>query len=296
MNEYDKLDLRKFDMKSMLSDATVLLSGCRRSGKSFLLRDMFYHKSEIPAGVVFSKTEEASPFFGKFIPDSFIHTKYNPEIVQSILTNQAKIVRKNIRNGIGIDGKTKKNNKFIVLDDMMADNKEWKNDDTIKNIFFNGRHYNILFILTLQYAMGIGPDLRGNVDYVFIFNTPSIKNRRKIYEDYASMIPSFDYFCNILEACTQDHQCLVIKTTGVNSNKLSDQVFWYKAEEHKNFRVGCSSLWKYHDYKYNNNYQEDNEHNDEHIHDLKKKYEKTNKLKVIVSRTGDIVECSQSFH
>ena len=42
----------------------------------------------------------------------------------------------------------------------------------MKNIIFNGRHYNILSILTTQYAQSIPPDFRGNMDYVFIFNEP----------------------------------------------------------------------------------------------------------------------------
>ena len=32
-----------------------------------------------------------------------------------------------------------------------------------------GRHYNILFIITMQYPLGIPPALRTNLDYVFLF-------------------------------------------------------------------------------------------------------------------------------
>ena len=46
--------------------------------------------------------------------------------------------------------------------------ENWKKEKTIKSIFFNGRHYNILFILTMQYPLGITPELRSNIDYVFI--------------------------------------------------------------------------------------------------------------------------------
>ena len=43
-------------------------------------------------------------------------------------------------------GKLPENNMFIVLDDMLHDAQSWKKDKTIKSIFFNGRHYNFLFI------------------------------------------------------------------------------------------------------------------------------------------------------
>ena len=106
------------------------------------------------------------------------------------------------------------------------------------------------------------------------------------------MIPSFDHFCNILDACTQDHECLVIKTSG-NTSDLRDQVFWYKAEAHTDFRVGNSKLWKYHSSNYNSRYGEEDEQNQEQLDKLKKKFAKTRKLKVIVSREGEIVGYKQ---
>lgn len=290
--DFEKLSLRKFKMKNILPDATILILGRRRSGKSFLTRDIFYHHKNIPSGVVFSGTEEASPFFGNFIPDSFIHSEYDPELMESIMNHQKKKIREAKADGLSESGKHSSNNLFIVLDDMLHDAQNWKKEKTIKSIFFNGRHYNFLFILTMQYPLGITPELRSNIDYVFIFNEPSLKNRRKIYDDYCGMIPSFTHFCNILDACTQDHECLVVKTS-TNSNDLREQIFWYKADAHHNFQVGHPKLWKYHSSNYNKNY-EDVEHKDQvEVDKLKKKFAKTQKLKVIVSRQGDIVGYKQ---
>ncbi|NBU33747.1 hypothetical protein EB118_12205 [bacterium] len=288
VNDFEKLSLRKFKIKNILPDATILILGRRRSGKSFLTRDIFFHHRHIPSGVVFSGTEEASPFFGDFIPDCFIHPEYDPELIESIMTKQKRKIREAKISGKSENGKLNSNNLFIVLDDMLHDAQNWKKEKTIKSIFFNGRHYNILFILTMQYPLGITPELRSNIDYVFIFNEPSIKNRKKIYDDYAGMIPSFDHFCNILDSCTQNHECLVIKTSS-NSTDLKDQIFWYKAEPHENFRVGHSIFWKYHKTNYNEHYEEDNDQDVQEVEKLKRKFAKTKKLKVIVSRQGDIV-------
>ena len=49
----------------------------------------------------------------------------------------------------------------------------------------NGRHYKILFIITMQYALGVPPSLRTNIDYVFILREPYIANRKRIYENFA---------------------------------------------------------------------------------------------------------------
>lgn len=292
VNEFEKLSLKKFKIKSILPDATVLCLGKRRSGKSFLVRDIFYHHRYIPTGVVFSGTEEASPFFGDFIPDCFIHSEYDPELIDQIMNRQKRRIRDAKNAGKSETGKHPTNNVFIVLDDMLHDASSWKKDKTIKSIFFNGRHFNFLFILTMQYAQGIPPELRSNIDYVFIFNEPSVANRKRIYDAYAGMIPSFDHFCNILDSCTQDHECLVIKTSG-NSSDLRDQVFWYKADAHEPFRVGHSKLWNFHKDHYNENYEEDGEQIQMEVDKLKRKFAKTRKLKVVVSREGEIVGYNQ---
>ncbi len=291
-NDIDKINLQKFNMKNILPDATILILGKRRSGKSFLTRDIFFHNKNIPSGIVFSGTEEASPFFSDFIPDTFIHSEYDPNLVESIMNYQKRRIKECKSKGLSDSGKHPTNNFFIVLDDMLHDAQSWKKEKTIKSIFFNGRHYNFLFILTMQYPLGITPELRSNIDYVFVFNEPSHKNKRKIYDDYAGMVPNFNYFCNILDACTKDHECLVIKTSG-NSTEINEQLFWYKAEQHNDFRVGHKRLWKFHSKKFNNNYHEEDNENKIEMDQLKKKYINTKNLQVVVSRKGDIIRYNE---
>ena len=48
----------------------------------------------------------------------------------------------------------------------------------------------------------------------------------------------------MLNQCTEDFHCLVINNNA-KSNKLEDQVFWYKATSHKNFKLCASRFWKY---------------------------------------------------
>ena len=88
----------------------------------------------------------------------------------------------------------------------------------------------------MQYPVGIPPFLRTNIDYVFILRENVISNRKRIYEHYAGMIPSFDAFCQIMDNCAEDYECLVIDNT-TSSATLKDRVFWYKAESHADFRM-----------------------------------------------------------
>ena len=74
----------------------------------------------------------------------------------------------------------------------------------------NGRHWHILFIITMQFPLGIPPNLRTNIDYVFILRENIVSNRKRIYEHYAGMFPDFDKFCQVMDQCTENYECLVI--------------------------------------------------------------------------------------
>jgi hypothetical protein len=131
---------------------------------------------------------------------------------------------------------------FLILDDCMYD-KGWPNDELIRIVFMNGRHYKLLSLWSLQYSIGIPPVLRTNIDYVFILRENYIANRKRIYENYAGMFPTFESFCQVMDQCTENYECLVINNNS-KSNKLNDQVFYYKADNHNDFRLGSKEFWE----------------------------------------------------
>ena len=49
-------------------------------------------------------------------------------------------------------------------------------------------------------------------------------------------------FKHALNQCTEDYGCLVLDTTST-SNKLQDQVFYYKAKPDREFKIGEEN-WK----------------------------------------------------
>ena len=230
------LNLKKFNITSISSDSVVVFIGKRRTGKSFLIKDLIYYHRHIPIGTVISGTESANKFYGDFMPSMFIHDEYTPQIISSALKRQQVIKRKHEKDG-NIDP-----NAFVILDDCLYDSS-WTKDKNVRCLFMNGRHFNVLFAIAMQFPLGIPPNLRTNIDYVFILRENNINNRRRIYENYASMFPTFEVFCTVMDQCTENHECLVLQINSA-SNKLEDQVFWYKAKNHDNFRVACDEFWK----------------------------------------------------
>lgn len=84
-----------------------------------------------------------------------------------------------------------------------------------------------------------------NADYVFVFNDIDHNNRRRLYENFFGIFPSRAIFDKVMDVCTEDYHCLVLDKRKT-SNKVEDRVFWYKAKERPNFRVGSTAFWKYH--------------------------------------------------
>jgi hypothetical protein len=107
----------------------------------------------------------------------------------------------------------------------------------------NGRHWKIMLVITMQYPLGVPPNLRTNIDYTFILREPYINNRKRIYENYAGMFPTFESFCQVMDQCTENYECLVI-ANNAKSNKLDDQIFWYKADAHRDFKLGSKEFWE----------------------------------------------------
>ena len=57
------------------------------------------------------------------------------------------------------------------------------------------------------------------------------------------MFPTFESFSQVLDQCTENYECLVIDNNS-KSNKLIDQIFWYKAESHLDFKLGSREFWE----------------------------------------------------
>jgi hypothetical protein len=243
--------LRKFDI-NMIKDRCeidsrkspmIVIIGKKDTGKSFLVRDILFNTQNcFPVGTVISGTEVANEFFQHMVPSKFIHDKYRPEIVTNVIKRQMVIKQKrNTDKGARGGSSSIDPRAFLILDDCLYD-ASWIKEESTRYVFMNGRHVDLATMITMQYPLGITPNLRTNVDFVFILRENILGNRRRIYENYAGMFPTFEMFCSFMDQCTENFECLVI-CNNVSSNRLEDQVFWYKASDHPPFKLCDQSLW-----------------------------------------------------
>lgn len=239
------IQIKRFNPSVIEPNRVLLFIGKRNTGKSTLVKDIMWFNKSIPIGMIMSPTEESNSFYKSMIPDLFIYNDYDPDAVDKLIKRQRKAVKKGMKNP----------NAFLLLDDCMYDSKKITKDKNIRYIFMNGRHVKLMLYLTMQYCMDLSPDLRANIDYIFVLRENILANKEKIYKNFFGIFPSFDIFNQVMTKCTENFECLVLDNTS-RSNDVEDVVFYYKAVVRGNFKVGSSEFWQHHKKHYNAHYDD----------------------------------------
>jgi len=241
------LQLHKFnpmilEKRRMDGNAPVIVMiGKRGSGKSTIIQDIMFFMKKVPATIAFSGTEDGNGFYSKHIHQAFIYNKYDQGALDSIVARQKKYVH-DLKNK-GIDPKTcPEIGIFIIMDDLAYDDKMMKNE-AMKEIFFNGRHYHITVVISFQFMMMLKPAYRANIDYVFICRDNKNDNIKRYYDYFFGIFDSFEDFKKVFYSCTNDFGCLVLDNT-CRTNKIEDQVFWYRAKPDRKFKIGSDAMWE----------------------------------------------------
>jgi len=249
LKKFDPMIIENKRLDPNQGPPSIILLGSKRTGKTYLIRDLMSYLCKIPQGIIITGSEGSSEVFSTFFPKSCIFDSVDQNMLnrfKRIIKTQRKLRAKKSKEDYSC---------FILFDDCGYDNKTLK--ETVMNqLFMNGRHYKILIIMAVQYCRTIPPPMRQNADYVFIMRTPSYVERKKIWEDFGASIPDINTFNCIMDKCTENYGCVMLDKTTI-SNKIERNVFWYRAQNPppKPFKVGSEQLW----YIHNNFYASETE-------------------------------------
>jgi len=250
-----QINIREFPLHKMPFNSKIVIIGKPASGKSTLIKDIimtFAHY--FPVAKIFSGSEETNHFYSGLFPEVFIDSDYQDEKLEAFAKRQ-KLAIRDKSTGVNPHINPKS---LLILDDCSSDTK-LLNRPIFQKAYKNGRHWEMLFLLALQYGLDVRPNIRTNIDYIFIFREMNQKNLKAIWENYAGIIPDFNDFVDIMHQITGDYTALVIDNRN-QSNKTEDCIYYYKARllDVDKKELCCKEVHKWNEVRYNPNYMLDN--------------------------------------
>ncbi len=130
---------------------------------------------------------------------------------------------------------------MLVFDDCASKLKEWcKKSTTIKEMFYEGRHYYITLMITTQSDKELESELRQNVDLrIFTTDQSAISSFGRVSDAYPKQTRELAELCagRIFRSETK---------YGNNYKKLvyfNDSFYYTIADKYTDFKMGCSALW-----------------------------------------------------
>jgi hypothetical protein len=233
---------------SLDQNRLFLLKSCdivKNTGKSTLIKSLLYAKKHIfPVGIAMNGTEDTNHMYKSFMPSTFVFNEYREDKIEDLIKRQ-KIAMQHLPNPWAV----------LIVDDCTEDTTIF-NKPLQVGLYKKGRHWSLMYILALQYAMDVRANIRTSIDGVFILREPLLKNRRTLYENYASVVPDFEMFCALMDQLTDNYSAMYIHNF-TTSNNWQDCVFWYKAKPPpEDWKFGCPEYWEFHESRYNEEYTE----------------------------------------
>jgi hypothetical protein len=208
----------------------------------------YYLRHRYPVARAFIGTDSGYKKFCEIFGHLYVSNHYDEEEEKRHILRQRTC---EIENGKGYIG----NNAINILDDVSDDPSIFKSK-TMKGIFKLGsQHWNQLFMVGLQYAIDMPPDVRKATSYVMIFREPEELERKKLYVNFGGLAGSYQNFCDLMDQITGDYTCLVFKKRS-QSNNMEDCIFYYKTVELPPWTFGCQQSREWNTKRYNKLYQE----------------------------------------
>ena len=224
--------IRKFDPTTMKPSRIVYLIGKRHSGKSCLMKDILYHMPRPDYVLAMAPTQSTLESFREYLPESCIFEGYSQEKLEQTIATQKELISRG-----------KKRNVLLILDDCLYSSGVLKSVAQ-RYVHFNGRHSHIGMICAAQYMMSLPPEMRTNIDYLFVMRDPVLINRQKLWKNFFGTIPTMQLMESIMSTVTQNYGALVLDGT-VPSTDYTDSVMWYRARtDVPDFKLCKPIFWK----------------------------------------------------
>lgn len=238
--------LEAWDPESMPVDATILIVGKRHTGKTVLTRALMHSmRKKLDVCMGMNPLEGGNHNLAFFCPKAFVFDTFNDEKLRHLLAWQTCAMKNGKAHKIG-----------FVMDDCASETtqaaggkrKKAMASADIGRLFKLGRHLKLFYINAMQDVKNAPPDIRGNVDLLFAFNTNSGAERQKLHHEFFGMFSTFKNFNQVFDAGAQGYDCIVLDTRKAATDP-DHCIMFYRAPLIKEpFRVGREIFYKMSDY------------------------------------------------
>jgi hypothetical protein len=191
----------------------------QNTGKTTMVRDLLWHHQDLSAASAIVGVIDEHPRMQTLMGDDHVSDEYSAE-------RMAAIVEQHRATG----GPT-----VILLDNCLYESAVF-DDPVMRDLFEIAETTQTCVLITMLYAMGIPQRMLNRVGRVCLFREKISANRRRLYQCYATWIPEFDIFCQVLDQCTDDYGCLVLDTRA-DDLPWEDRIAWAKAEMRPAFQL-----------------------------------------------------------
>lgn len=203
--------LKRFNLNEMQPYSKINIVGMRGSGKTKIVTNILdrYDQEFIANTLIISYTDKMTDFYKDRYPTAKVIHQYDVDEIEKYLCKKDEY-------GAWIPG-------AIILDDCLASKGTYGTDAVFKELMYNGDHYRKLVIVTMQFPLGLSPELRSQFSHVFLLSEDFYSSQKRLYDHYGGIFPEFNDFREVLMDVTKDYGCLVIAKFGL------DKVFRFKA-------------------------------------------------------------------
>lgn len=208
------IDYKPIEKKAL----TCLIIGSKMSGKTTLINNLInnynLNKSN---GIVLTTNRVIKEYINNGIPEECIHYS-DFRHCYLLLEKQKNLIKKHKDWSTGICHLNLVEPAYIVIEEYDSIDL---NNQILNEIISLNRHYRIYVFISIIRPYRFTPNIRLQMDNVFIFPDTIEQNRKDIYNYYTGFLPSLELSNEILDSL-DTYQCLVY--TYYNENRINRNI------------------------------------------------------------------------
>lgn len=227
----------------------IIISACRRSGKTFLTRDILHKMCKISRPdcvLLFSETADFNSDFD-YVPEQFKYNSLDQDLVKKFVDQQEKTMKQYKSMKKKHPNYDKEPSSVVMIFDDVAHDKKVFHSEILGKLFILGRHIRIGVVFLTQHLHALAPKFRNNADVICTFRDPNWNNRKCLQDGFMTLSAADRKLVQkFMDKCLGEaYKCVVVCMYKVQqAEKMSDYIYTYKApKETPKFKLGQKIFW-----------------------------------------------------